>query len=90
MDHKGHIGFMLLALAAGTVVRVQGMGDALNHDEVYTWEAFASRSFATIVTHYPVPNNHIFHSILVRVTTGFIFDIISGIKLDTSAGPRSA
>jgi hypothetical protein len=24
------------------------------------------------------------------VTTGFIFDIISGIKLDTSAGPRSA
>ncbi len=60
---------MLLALAAGAVVRVQGLGDALNHDEVYTWEAFASRSFATIVSYYPVPNNHIFLSILVRLAS---------------------
>ncbi len=60
---------MLLALAAGTVVRVQGLGDALNHDEVHTWEAFASKPFATIVTYYPVPNNHIFHSILVRLAS---------------------
>ncbi len=35
---------MMLALAVGAVVRAQGLGDALNHDEVYTWEAFASRS----------------------------------------------
>ncbi len=60
---------MLLALAAGAAVRLQGLGDALNHDEVYTWEAFSSQSFATIVTHYPVPNNHIFHSILVRLAS---------------------
>lgn len=50
---------LLMAVALGAVLRLQGIGDALNHDEVYTWEAFASRSYATIATHYPVPNNPI-------------------------------
>ena len=57
---------LLGAVATGALLRLQGLSDPLQHDEVYTWEAFASKSYHTITTHYPVPNNHIFHSILVR------------------------
>ncbi|HCK76797.1 MAG TPA: hypothetical protein DHW07_06600, partial [Gammaproteobacteria bacterium] len=69
MEPKWHTGLLMLAVVIGAVLRVPGMGDALNHDEVYTWEAFASQSFATIATHYPVPNNHVFHSMLVRLAS---------------------
>jgi hypothetical protein len=48
-------------------VRLPGMGRALNHDEAYTWEVFADKPYAEIVTSYPVPNNHILHSLLVRL-----------------------
>ena len=48
-------------------VRLPGMGGALNHDETYTWEVFAAKPYAEIVTSYPVPNNHILHSLLVRL-----------------------
>lgn len=48
-------------------VRLPGMGGALNHDEAYTWEVFAAKPYAEIVTSYPVPNNHILHSLLVRL-----------------------
>ena len=59
---------LLGAIVVAGVLRIQGMGNPLHHDEVYTWEVFASQPYATIVTHYPVPNNHIFHSILVRLS----------------------
>jgi predicted membrane-bound mannosyltransferase len=63
--------WLLLAGALGVacLLRLQGMGDPLSHDEVYTWEVFASQPYGTIVTHYPVPNNHIFHSLLVRLSS---------------------
>ena len=51
------------------LLRLPGLGDALDHDEAYTWEAFASRSLSTMTTHYPVPNNHIFHTLLVHAST---------------------
>lgn len=57
------------AILVGLLLRLPGIGDGLNHDEAYTWEAFASRSLTTITTHYPVPNNHIFHSLLVHATS---------------------
>lgn len=53
----------------GLLLRLPGLGDGLDHDEAYTWMAFASRSFDAIRFHYPVPNNHILHSLLVRASS---------------------
>ena len=57
------------AVIVGVVLRLPGLTSPLNHDEVYTWVAFASKSYETIATFYPVPNNHILHSMLVRLAT---------------------
>ncbi|MDA0335841.1 MAG: glycosyltransferase family 39 protein [bacterium] len=57
-----------VVLVIGVFLRLPGLGDALDHDEAYTWEAFASHSVSTIATHYPVPNNHIFHTFLVKAS----------------------
>ena len=59
----------LAALATALALRLHGLGADLNHDEAYTWQVFASRPYAEILGSYPVPNNHILHSLLVRLST---------------------
>ena len=39
----------------------------LGNDEVYTWQVFASVSYEKVITSYSVPNNHILHTLLVRL-----------------------
>lgn len=39
------------------------------HDEAYTYVGFASRSLRAVVTDYSLPNNHVFHTILVFFST---------------------
>jgi hypothetical protein len=56
-----------LALAAGVWARLVLLRAPMQYDEAYTWVAFASRSFGAVLTDYHLPNNHIFHSLLVRV-----------------------
>lgn len=42
------------------------LNDDLFCDESYTVDNFASWPFATIVTSYPEPNNHVFYTVLLR------------------------
>jgi len=39
----------------------------LNYDEVWNYVHVSSKPFVTIITYYDYPNNHIFHSLLVRL-----------------------
>jgi hypothetical protein len=39
----------------------------MGHDETYTFMAFASRGLRVVITDYHLPNNHVFHSILVNL-----------------------
>lgn len=62
----------LLALLAITTVavvsRLEYIYSSLHHDEAYTYMAFA-HSLRAAVTDYHLPNNHVFHSILVYFST---------------------
>lgn len=62
----------LLGLAGITaialLVRLAYLDAPVRYDEAYTLLAFARRSFGFVMTDYHVPNNHIFHTLLVRVT----------------------
>ena len=60
---------LVLAVLVGLAIRVPGMDRSLGHDEAFTLEAFASQPYARIATSYAAPNNHIFHSLLVRLST---------------------
>ncbi len=58
------LGITLVAL----FVRLAFINRAFSHDEAYTFEAFAVRPFFKIVTDYSLPNNHVLHTILVRIS----------------------
>jgi hypothetical protein len=61
----------LLGLAAVMLVaaamRLPMIMDGLNHDEAYTVMTFG-KSFVYALSNYHVPNNHILHSLLVRLS----------------------
>lgn len=63
-----HRYFLLLGIVAlGAFLRLQHLDADLSHDEIYTWQVFASQSYQEIVTSYFVPNNHILHTLAVRL-----------------------
>ena len=56
-------------------------GDRWEHDEAYTFMAFVSRGLRVVVTDYHLPNNHVFHTILVNIFYEFFGDSPAAIRL---------
>ncbi len=50
-------------------LRLLWLDAPMQYDEAYTYIAFASRPLRRLVGDYHLPNNHIFHSILVHCST---------------------
>ncbi len=76
LPHKRDIGFIaavLILMALGVVYRLEYVYSPLHHDEAYTYVAFA-HSFFSAISDYHLPNNHVFHSLLVNFSTS-IFGI---------------
>jgi hypothetical protein len=59
---------LALSLAAGAWVRLVLLRAPMQYDEAYTWIAFAARPFTAVLTDYHLPNNHVFHTLLVRLS----------------------
>ncbi len=73
---KGDLGFIaavLVMMVLGVIYRLEYITSSLHHDEAYTYVAFA-HSFFSAISDYHLPNNHVFHSILVFFSTS-IFGI---------------
>jgi hypothetical protein len=51
----------------GLVARLLLINRPIEYDEAYTVMAFAHSPFRILIADYHVPNNHIFHTILVRI-----------------------
>ena len=68
--------FLLAAL-----LRLPGITRSLGHDEVYTWVIFASRPLLDIFTSYPLPNNHILHTLSVRLVASIFGDAEWSLRL---------
>jgi 4-amino-4-deoxy-L-arabinose transferase-like glycosyltransferase len=54
--------------ALGCIVRLAALGQPIRYDEAVTWALFSGRSWATIVSWYPFPNNHVFFSLAAKAT----------------------
>jgi hypothetical protein len=59
---------LVLIMVIGIIPRVMLLNRPIEYDEAYTFIAFARHSFLNIITDYHVPNNHVFHTILVRIS----------------------
>ena len=62
LDSTLLIAISLLAIG----LRLIMINRPIEYDEAYTFTEFARHSFKAVLTDYHVPNNHIFHTILVR------------------------
>jgi 4-amino-4-deoxy-L-arabinose transferase-like glycosyltransferase len=51
----------------GIFFRYAYLWKPMGHDETYTFMAFASRGLRIAITDYHLPNNHVFHTILVNL-----------------------
>lgn len=50
------------------VVRLVSLNQPMRYDESITWAFFSARSWGTIVSWYPFPNNHVLFSLLAKAT----------------------
>ncbi|TSA46842.1 MAG: hypothetical protein D4R46_02115 [Chloroflexi bacterium] len=69
--HKDELGFLaavLVIMVLAVIYRLEYIYSSLHHDEAYTYVAFAHSLFSA-ATDYHLPNNHVFHSILVHLST---------------------
>jgi hypothetical protein len=58
---------LILLTALGGLLRLYYLSQPMRYDESYTFLVFAMRPFDYIVSNYPVPNNHVFHTLLVAL-----------------------
>lgn len=60
----------LLAITLfGLVLRLAYLSQPMRTDEAYTVVQFASRPWYVMLSYYGVPNNHVFHTVLVAIST---------------------
>ena len=62
------IPLMVLAgiIILGAFFRYAYLWRPMGHDETYTFMAFASRGLRFVISDYHLPNNHVFHTVLVN------------------------
>ena len=58
---------MLLIFAAGTILRVLRVSEPLLHDEAYSMAIWGRSDLLFAISDYHLPNNHVFHSLLVNL-----------------------
>jgi len=76
---------VLLLLLSITVLaalnRLPYLWRPMGHDEAYTYIAFASRGLRIAITDYHLPNNHVFHTVLVSIATWLFGDSPAVVRL---------
>lgn len=69
----------ILVLAA--VLRLAYLGEPIRGDEAFTYLTFGRRSIVHALAFYAVPNNHIFHTLLVHICTHILGGSLWVIRL---------
>ncbi|HEX7980948.1 MAG TPA: glycosyltransferase family 39 protein, partial [Gemmatimonadaceae bacterium] len=52
----------------GALCRLAAMRQPMRYDEASAWVSFIGQSWWTILSRYPTPNNHVFFSLVAKVT----------------------
>jgi hypothetical protein len=60
---------LLVIVALGIGYRAVLLSKQVSHDEAYTFMAFVSWGLQQVLTDYHLPNNHVFHSVMVFFST---------------------
>jgi len=63
---------LLGLIGVGALLRIGYVNQPMRYDEAVTYLRFASQSWSTIISSYPYPNNHVFHSLLVKASISLL------------------
>ncbi len=64
-----HLRFVLGLIVLGSILRILQLSAPITYDEAFTYVQYASRPFHILLADYSYPNNHILHSLLVKLCT---------------------
>jgi hypothetical protein len=67
---KGHHQLVVLLLVIAALLRGWALFLPITYDEAFTYVYYASRPLHVLLSDYSYPNNHVFHSLLVKLSTG--------------------
>jgi uncharacterized membrane protein len=71
--HKSGLVYLIvivIIMVAAVFLRLLFLNYPMRYDESYTVVVFAMRPWLNLISDYSLPNNHIFHTILVKVAMG--------------------
>ncbi|MBI4494294.1 MAG: glycosyltransferase family 39 protein [Chloroflexi bacterium] len=74
------VGAILIVLI-GTVARVSFLSQPARYDEAHTFNEFASRPLYYALSFYPEPNNQLFHTLLVHISSMLLGNQLWAIRL---------
>ena len=72
---RGELLLILAITLIGAWLRLVWIHFAMRYDEAYTYVAFASQPAWKVISDYHLPNNHVFHSLLVHIATRLVGSI---------------
>jgi len=59
---------LLALILTGFLIRLRFIDQTIKYDESFTFLRFATLPFSKLIGYYPLPNNHILHTMLVRAS----------------------
>jgi hypothetical protein len=60
---------LIFSIIIAAVMRIRYLNNPISHDEAYSFIVFASTTLINIISNYHLPNNHVFHTLLVNLST---------------------
>jgi hypothetical protein len=65
LQHRRELGGLAVIIILAAAIRILYLSQPMQHDEAYTFIAFAARPLWVAISDYSLPNNHVFHTLLV-------------------------
>ncbi len=80
-EEKFHIICISLIFLSGVAIRLAFLNRPIMYDESFTFLEYAKNSFVNTISNYSYPNNHIFHTILVKICYSLFGGSLFAIRL---------
>ncbi|MGD8561506.1 MAG: glycosyltransferase family 39 protein [Desulfarculaceae bacterium] len=80
-DSALHLTALALVILGGAVLRLVYINQPIRYDEALSYLNFASKPVIVGLSWYPEPNNHVFHNLLVHISTALLGEGLWAIRL---------
>ena len=66
---RAELAALAVITALGVLCRLAALRQPMRYDEASAWADFIGRDWWTILSRYPTPNNHVFFSLIAKLTS---------------------